>query len=64
MGNYEFKTIAECIQKMLHNDIKKQLDFTIEDWNNDRETGWLFLWMTLKIFLDVLQKWFKHYNGI
>jgi len=35
------KQLQNAFKKMLHGDIKKQLDFTIDEWNNDRETGWV-----------------------
>ena len=39
------KQLNKAFKKMLHPDLKDEIEFSIEDWNNDRESGWV-------IFLD------------
>lgn len=35
------KQLEKAFKKMLHPDIKKQLDFSIDEWSNDTESGWV-----------------------
>jgi hypothetical protein len=44
------KQLQKAFKKMLHGDIKEQLDFTIEDWN--KETGWI-------VFVDNFEDIFR-----
>ena len=40
------KQLENAFNKMLHSDLKDKLTFSIEDWNTDRESGWV-------IFMDL-----------